>query len=744
LAKTRLLTLLGPGGIGKTRLAVRAAAGCQVTFPDGVWFVELATETEPALVLSAVARALNINERRHRAPLATLVEGLGASHMLLVLDNCEHLLAACADLATALLRACPNLTILATSREPLGVPGEVRYAVPGLESPPPTAAAHELLGAEAVRLFAERAQAAEVGFELDDRMVREVAEVCQRLDGIPLAIELAAARVGVLSPAEILDHLDDRMTLLDGSVRTVPARHRTLAAAIGWSDALLAPDERRLFHRLGVFGGGFTLEAAEAVCAGGGIQHSAVLPLLERVLDASLLLANADANTATRFRLLEPIRTYARAALDSEPDGRATAARHSAFYMALAESAESELRGPHHDAWVRRLEQEHDNLRLAMRRALSDSDPECGLRIAAALWRFWAETGHLGEGYAWHESLLNHPGSPTPERLQRRARAVVSAGNLAWRKGEFAPARGWFEEAVALCRSIEDRRGLADALHGLGSIAYEQEDYEPAVELLERSLAIRRATGDRFGAAVSLNNLGEIARDRGQIEVAAELHAASLALKKELGDIRGVARSMLNLAEVARDRTDYAEASALYLQSMALLRPTSNWLLLAECLEGVAAIAVLRRRAERAARLGAVAASLRECLGAPLPPVDRGRWRRTEERIRGLLGEVGYAIARAAGNSMTPDRAVEEAVSECHEAHDARLPCERPGGLSLREQEVLRHVAAGHTNQEIAGALVVSRATVDRHLANLYAKLGVRNRAEATIWALTRAALVAG
>jgi DNA-binding CsgD family transcriptional regulator len=295
-----------------------------------------------------------------------------------------------------------------------------------------------------------------------------------------------------------------------------------------------------------------------------------------------------------------------------------------------------------------------------------------------------------------------------------------------------------------VCRSIQDRRGLADALHGLGSIAYEQEDYEPAVELLERSLAIRRSTGDRFGAAVSLNNLGEFARDRGQIEVAAELHAASLALKKELGDIRGVARSMLNLAEVARDRTDYAEAAALYLQSMELLRPTSNWLLLAECLEGVAAIAVLRRRAERAARLGAVAASLRERFGTPLPPVDSGRWRRTEERIRGLLGEVRYAIAWAAGNSMTPDRAVEEAVSECHEAHEARLPRERRGGLSLREQEVLRHVAAGHTNQEIAGALVVSRATVDRHLANLYAKLGVRNRAEATIWALTRAALVAG
>jgi non-specific serine/threonine protein kinase len=739
-----LLTLLGPGGIGKTRLAVRVAAGCEATFPDGVWFVELATETEPALVLSAVARALNIDERRHRAPLATLVEGLGASRVLLVLDNCEHLLAACADLATSLLRACPNLTILATSREPLGVPGEVRYAVSGLASPPPTAAAHEVLGAEAVRLFAERAQAAKAGFELDDHMVPDVAELCRRLDGIPLAIELAAARVGVLSPAEILDNLDDRMTLLDGSVRTVPARHRTLAAAIGWSETLLAHDERRLFHRLGVFGGGFTLEAAEAVCAGDGIQHSAVLRLLERVLDASLLLANADANTATRYRLLEPIRTYARAALDSEPDGRATAARHSAFYTALAESAESELRGPHHDACVRRLEQEHDNLRLAMRRALSDSDPECGLRIAAALWRFWAETGHLSEGYAWHESLLNHSGSRAPERLPRRARAVVSAGNLAWRKGEFAPARVWFEEAVEVCRSIADRRGLADALHGLGTIAYEQEDYEPAVELLERSLALRRSTGDRFGAAVSLNNLGEIARDRGQIEVAAELHAASMALKKELGDIRGVARSMLNLAEVARDRTDYAEAAVLYLQSMELLRPTSNWLLLAECLEGVAAIAALSRRAERAARLGAVAAALRERFGTPLPPVDRGRWRRTEERIRGLLGEVGYAIARAAGNSMTPDRAVEEAVSECHEPHQARPPRERPGGLSVREQEVLRHVAAGHTNQEIAGALIVSRATVDRHLANLYAKLGVRNRAEATIWALTQAALTAG
>lgn len=412
LAMTRLLTLTGAGGSGKTRLALEVARNLVSSYPDGAWLAELAPLSEGTLLPQVVASSLRVREQPGRALADTLVDHLRKKHLLLVLDNCEHVVDAAARLVDALLSACPRLRILATSREALRTDGEVVWRVPPLSVPDPDkpSSVEELGRSEAVRLFLERARYRRQGFELTDGNAGAVAEICQRLDGIPLALELAAARVGVLSAGQISARLDGSLALLRGGGRTILPRHQTLRGALDWSHNFLSEPEKSLFRRLSVFAAGWPLEAAEAVGPGGGVGAGDVLDLLELLVDKSMVVTETGGEDVRRYRLLEPVRQYARERLEESGEAEETRHRHAAFFLMLAEEAEQELTGPAHQAWLERLETEHDNLRAALSWAIDGGDPELGLRLAAALWLFWYTHGHLAEGRDRLEKALSKTG----------------------------------------------------------------------------------------------------------------------------------------------------------------------------------------------------------------------------------------------------------------------------------------------------------------------------------------------
>jgi non-specific serine/threonine protein kinase len=537
-------------------------------YPDGVWLVELASLADQTLLVQAVARTLGLREVAGQPLLRTLLAYLKDRQLLLVLDNCEHLVAACAELVMALLQACPRVHVLATSRAGLGVAGERLYRVPSLAIPsldhlPPP---EELSVFPAVGLFVARAQERRADFALTTQNARAVAQVCARLDGMPLAIELAAARVGSLPVEAIAARLDDRFRLLTGGPRTALPRQQTLRAALDWSYDLLTEGEQRLLHRLSVFAGGCSL-AAEAVCAGPGVADWEVLNLLSGLVNKSLVLLEERAGEG-RYLLLETVRQYGRERLEAagEQDGLASA--HAAWCLALAELAEPALTGSEQEVWLTRLEQEHDNLRAALRWADEHGAGELQIQLAGALWRFWYGREHFSEGLCWLERTLaqgNAAGASAPFR----GRALRGAGVLAWERGDRARSRTLCEESLALYRELGDRRAIATALISLGNVA---EDYAQARAVYEESLALCRELGDRQGMATSLTNLGNWTIVVGDRAEARALIEHGLALYRELGDRRGIAMSLNNLGHLAARQGDYAGAQARYEESLALLR----------------------------------------------------------------------------------------------------------------------------------------------------------------------------
>jgi predicted ATPase/class 3 adenylate cyclase len=681
LGGTRLLTLTGAGGSGKTRLALELAAALLDGYPDGVWLAELAGLVDPALVPSATALALGVRERPGQAVLDTLVEALRPRRLLLVLDNCEHLLEASAELVTTLLRGCPEVRVLATSREPLRAEGETTWTVPplglpGIDGRP----VGDLAGSDAVRLFVARAAAARPGFALTEQTGPAVAEVCRRLDGIPLALELAAARVRALSVEQIAARLngpfgtgDRGLSLLGPGSRTAPDRHRTLRAAIDWSHDLLEPDERALFARLAPFAGGFTLEAAEAAGAGGAIAADQVLELLGRLVDKSLVLAEPGAGGTPRFRLLETIRAYALERVAGSGDEEATRRRHAAFFLALAERAEVELTGPRQQAWLEQLEGEHDNLRASLGWCLANREAESALRLASALWRFWQVHGYLSEGRKWLDGALAIGRAGAPPMLL--AKASNAAGALAAFCGDYEAAAAFLEESVAVRREQGDQSNLARSLANLGIVARRQGDHARATALYEESLALRRALGDRWGIASALLNVGMVARDQGDLARATTALEESLGLSRELADTYGIANALNHLASVSRAQGDLRRARALHLQSLELFRGLGGRTELAECLEGLASVAVEQGNEMLAARLFGAAESAREAVGAPLSPVDRVGYDRAVGQARARGDEATFAAAWAEGRVLPLEQALSEAVAVPEAAEPAqRLP----------------------------------------------------------------------
>lgn len=556
LPASRLLTLTGSAGCGKTRLALQVAAEVLDDYPDGVWLVELASLSDPDLTAQAVATTLGVRERPGH-DLLTSLDHLVARRSLLILDNCEHLVAACARQAKHLLGACPKLQILATSREPLGVMGERVFVVPPLTVPDLTRlpAPEALAVNEAVRLFIERA-VANAPFELTDRNAPAVAQVVQRLDGIPLAIELAAARTRTLSVMQIASRLDNRFSLLTRGGRAEAPRQQTLRAAIDWSHELLSEKERRLFRRLAVFSGGFSLEVVESICTDDVMHKDDILDVLANLVDKSLVVVEEQENDL-RYRLLETVRQYSSDRLEESGETQIFRDRHLQHFLGFAADAEPHLTGPDQGEWLARLERDNDNLRAALDWSLTGPEPDTRLRLAGALWRFWETRGYLSEGRKWLDRVLARD---QLGQISLRARVLYAAGGLATRQGDYGRAVALCEESLALYRQAGDRRGIADTLNGLGVLAFDQGDYPRARLLPEESLAIRRDLADHRGLAASLNNLGLVATQQSDYVAARRSYEEALQLFQGAGDRRGVAIARANLGLVARYQADYTAA----------------------------------------------------------------------------------------------------------------------------------------------------------------------------------------
>jgi predicted ATPase/DNA-binding CsgD family transcriptional regulator len=734
LEASRLLTLTGSGGCGKTRLALAAAGELSEGFEGSVWLVELAPLADPSLVAQAVAATLGVREQPGRSLTEMLSGYLGSKKLLLVLDNCEHLIEACAELAESLLRFCPGLCVLATSREALGITGEVAWPVPSLSLPdlrrlPDIGSLPEY---ESARLFVERAVAVRPDFVLTEQNASAVAQVCYRLDGIPLAIELAAARTKVLSVEEVADRLDDCFRLLSAGGRTAMPHQHTLHATMDWSHELLGRKERILFRRLSVFAGGFSLEAAESVCIGADVERDEVLGLLSHLIDKSLVVAREDGGE-TRYRLLETVRQYGREKLEASADAKEARRRHTGFYLALAEEAEPRLKGRQQVEWMEKLEVENQNLRAATQRLLKKGEIETVVRLAWALRLFWYQRGHQGEGHRYAGSVLEMDDAlPTVVR----ARAYLVAAVMSYGFESIGRTQQLWEESFALFGRTEDKSGLALAMGGVGIIAMLQNDTERASTFIEDSVNLFRELGDKWGISSVLMYLGMVPFNRGDYEEATRYFEEALALSREIGNRQSGYVSLHNLAQTAEARGDHERAMRLYAEGMRLALEISDEAHAAYCLEELARLVGMRSEPERPVRLLGASQALLEAAGAPLYAYarDRDLYERWMEELHSRLGETAFGAAWAEGRAMSPEHAIEYALEQ-DVIPERAAPESYPAGLSSRDVEVLRLVASGLTNAEVAEKFFLSSRTVDWYMSAIYRKLGCHTRAEAARFA---------
>jgi predicted ATPase/DNA-binding CsgD family transcriptional regulator len=737
LEDTRLLTLTGAGGCGKTRLALAAAAELVATFADGVWLVDLAPLAEPSLVPQAVASTLGLREQPGRSLTKTLSDNLASKRVLLVLDNCEHLIEACAELAESLLRFCSGLRVLATGREALGIAGEFAWPVPSLSLPDLRRMPNfeNLPRYESARLFVERTEAVNPTFALTEQNAPSVAKICYRLDGIPLAIELAAARTKVLSTEEISERLDDCFALLTAGNRTALPRHRTLHATMDWSHDLLPEQERILFRRLAVFPGGFTLKAAESVCAGEDFERDNVLDLLAHLVDKSLVMVR-EKGDQTRYRLMEVVRQYARERLDESEDGTEVEQRHGTFFMELAEEAERKLMGPDQSRWLVSLENYHDNFRAALAWSLGEGgDVGFGVRLAAALWTFWFARGYLSEGRRWLESTITRS---APASTLARAKALNGAGSLATFQDDYEAAKALIEEGLALNRELGDEEGIASSLANLCGVAMlGQRDDIPALAALEEAKALRPKITNRRTVGNLLILEGRVALARGDLERAVELGEESLEMYRGARDAYGIVMCLLHIAFVTVAQGDYERTAPLLREGLQLSRELEHKVFIQYCMTGLAGVAASKGFPVRAARLWGAGERLGEISGGSI--VREGKstidYERTLTAARSRLGDAAWSAAWAEGRLMSPEQAIEYALEQETDP-EPPAPAAYSAGLSEREVEVLRLVATGLTNAEVAQKLFLSSRTVEWHLGSIYRKLGFHSRTEAARFAV--------
>jgi len=830
----RLLTLTGPGGVGKTRLLLAAAHDLTPDFADGVCLVPLAAISDPDFVLPAIAQALGLHETAHRSVLEEVQRALGEHSLLLLLDNFEQVLAAAPRLAD-LLAACPNLHLLVTSRAPLRLHGEREFAVSPLPLPDlkhlPTS--DVLAQYAACTLFVQRAQAIKPDFQLTEANARTIAEICIRLDGLPLAIELAAARTRLLSPQALLARLSHRLDVLTSGARNVPARQQTLRATIAWSYQLLTPSEQQLFRLLSVFAGGCALQAVEALVQATGHVASTALDEVSVLLENHLVRQVEQADGESRLLQLETIREYGLECLAGIGELEATRVAHAAYYLALAEEAEPHLREPEQAYWFSQLEREQENLRSALSFLLEQAHVQAGtpegqvhaeqaLRLCAALYWFWHDSGYMREGQVFLEqALAGREGVAAP----LRARALYAAAELASGLDDIERTETLCGECLSLYRELGDPAGIASSLALLGSrarasghyalacsrleeaevlfqqlgdrwqqgrchvelarTATEQGQYERARTLLEENLKVCQVVGDQVSVgwvryllarllfvsqqdlarvqslveqslaffqepgyawfmAYLLSLLAQMRLAQGEVALAREWFEESLVIVQEVGDREGALETLLDLGRVAVAQGDLAVARRRYQHCLTILQEIGSQEFLAACLEGLAALEAAQGAPRQAARLWGSAEVLREVMGTPMHPVYRANYEQAIAQARAMLGEQAFRDTWAEGRSMTPQQALAAQEPEMIPAGGSGVPQPPattqtpayPDGLTAREVEVLRLIAQGWTDAQIAEHLVISPRTVNRHTTSLYSKLNVSSRAAATRYAL--------
>ncbi len=656
LSLARLVSLTGAGGSGKTRLAIQVAGDVAADYADGVWLIELAALTDPVLVPPKIASVLGVRQEPSRALQETLTIYLAARDLLLIFDNCEHMIDTVAQLVDVLLRACPKLRVMTTTREALGIAGETAFRVPSLALPdirnlPPL---ENLTQYDAVRLFIDRASSVMPGLMLTEQKAYTIAQVCHRLDGIPLAIELAAARVKALSIEQIATRLDDRFRLLTGGSRTALPRQQTLRAMIDWSYDLLSDDERMIFRRLSIFAGGWTVEAAEAICTCGHQEQIDVLDLLLRLIDKSLVVVDE-----TRYRMLETIRQYSRDRLMESDDAQTLRACHLDYFLNFAENTAPKLHSPDQSAWLNRIEAEHDNLRTALDWAWESGKAEIALRLAVALKRFWEMRSYFGDSRAWLEKTIEaNPDAP----VLIRASALLGLGRLDRFQGRYADGTAHLEECLILFRELGNQSETADVLQTLGELAAEQGDLALAGERFEQALAVCRELPDERRMAGIYLSQGEIARVQGDYENAAKLYSTSLALLESLGDERRRGTALYNLGQVALHQGNHAKAVALFQENIRIGQKLENKWMIAHGLAALVGAAGLSADPARAARLSGAAEALLTSIGAQMDLADRVEYERHLAETRKQLEEKTFTAARAGGSAMTMEEAVAYAL----------------------------------------------------------------------------------
>jgi non-specific serine/threonine protein kinase len=782
---SRLVTLTGTGGAGKTRLALQAAAGLLDGARDGVWLADLSPLSNPDLVAVTVANVLGIRPEQGRPVLDTVVEAVGGRSLLVLLDNCEHLIGACAKLADALLRGCPNLALLATSREPLGIGGERVYRVPSMRVPADGDDLGRIRASEAVRLLEDRATAHGAVLSWDGPSTEVAGRICRRLDGIPLAIELAAARLRVMSAGELEARLDDRFMLLTGGSRAAFPRQQTLRAMVDWSWELLTGAERAVLARLSVFAGGFGLAAAEAVVAGADVQAAEVAGLLGALVDKSLVQFGDAGAGPGRYRLLETVRRYAAGQLEALGPATADSARvtHRDYYLALAEAAAPQLIGSDQAAWLDRLDAELGNLRAAIAFSRAQADPEPGLRLTASLGAYWQARGHAAEAVGTLRALLDAPaaqGTPLP-----RAKALAAAGHLLQLAGDYTIAGSYCEEGLAIARAAGDNQMVAELLSEQAWILARQGQPGAALPLIEQGLALAsplgqphltarlfsarayatnvqgdpagaardnaealrlvRQTGDRLRAGTLLSNLSDYELWAGDIDAARRHLAEAIDIARALDARHSAVIATFNLGLTEYLDNSLVAAEALFAEALDLARRLGMKRHAAYALLGLALAG--RGGADQgwSARLHGAADQALAALGHTLQPLEARLARLDRERLRAAMGAGSFEAEYAAGRALDPAQvlaALERTGAAARRLQvDTAAPDEAMTMLTPRERDVLKLVAQGQSNKDIAQRLVLSEHTVHRHLANILRKLDLTSRAAAAAWGV-RAGLV--
>jgi predicted ATPase/DNA-binding CsgD family transcriptional regulator len=784
LATSRLVTLTGAGGCGKTRLALQVANTVSGRFADGLWLADLSSLRDPELVPQLIGQAVGLRSESNQPLLELLIDFLRPKQLLLILDNCEHLIAACVELAQPLLSQAPNLQILAASRTPLALPGETLYPVHGLVWPdgegrldhPGNQEVQEFMAYDAVRLFVERAQAIAPHFDLTTDNTAAIVELCRKLDGLPLAIELASARVNVLTVQQIVARLADRFNLLIARPRTgLESRHQTLRAAVDWSYALLTVEEQTLLRRLAVFQAGCTLDTAEGVCSGEGLAEGHTLDLLSSLVDKSFVIAETTGRVEARYRLLETIREYALEKLEEAGETAQLRDHHLGLFLRRTEEIATKLLGPDQQLWLDWLEGEHDNIRAALTWAVARQRIEDGLRITNSLYQFWEVRGYRQEGLVWFERLLAQTDGDISlavhvdaltyatflSNFLGKTAAAVAYGRQAVALGETAGEAGkpilafalaamaTAMEAVGDYQNVFSITGQAIQLYrelgepyryylGMSVLVQGQQalivgKYGVAHAMLEEALVLAREAGDTYRVAIALDYVGDLARCEEKYAKAQTSYEDSIALLKEIGATRDLAALLHNLGHTYLHLGNIERAHSLFLESMAAHQSQQNVPGVVECLIGFAAIAVVRSLPGLGVRLLSAMAGLGWERGAAKWPVTRREYEQTLALARIELTDAEFQTEQTAGRALSLEQAVKVALS----LPAAPTGQTRPeGGLTDREHEVTALIAQGKSNSEIAAELVLSKRTIEKHVGNILAKLGFKRREQIVRWAI--------